>query len=229
MESKPDTVLIYSGGLDSTVLLYKLIHEGRKIAPLSIAYGQRHEKELEAAARIIANLRALNNPVAAHLIVAIPPVLFKGSSQTSVEIPVPLGHYAEETMKATIVPNRNMVLLALANAYAQSIGADLVTYAAHGGDHAIYPDCREDFVEAMDRAFFRSSWNPPRLTAPFLHMDKTAVVKLGAELNVPFHLTWSCYQGRALHCGRCGTCVERREAFALAGVDDPTGYEEGGK
>lgn len=152
--------------------------------------------------------------------------LLAGSCLTDQSVPLPEGHYAAESMKATVVPNRNMVLLAIAASWALSLGAERVAYAAHGGDHAIYPDCRPEFAVAMDVVFGVCDWKALSLYAPFLDATKADLVKLGAQLAVPFELTWSCYAGGEKHCGRCGTCVERREAFKLAGVTDPTTYEE---
>jgi 7-cyano-7-deazaguanine synthase len=129
-------------------------------------------------------------------------------------------------MKLTIVPNRNMLLLATAGAYALSRDTHTVAYAAHAGDHTIYPDCRPQFVSAMQLAFERCDFTPLTLHAPFLSITKADIVTLGASLHVPFALTYSCYEGREAHCGRCGTCTERKEAFQLAGVPDPTEYEE---
>lgn len=128
-------------------------------------------------------------------------------------------------MKLTVVPNRNMILLALAGAWAVSTKSEAIAYAAHAGDHAIYPDCRPEFAEAMQGALLLCDWHPVRIARPFLAMSKADLVKLGAELGVPFALTWSCYKGGDKHCGKCGTCVERREAFELAGVPDPTKYQ----
>ena len=213
-------VLIYSGGLDSSVLLYHLLAEGHEVSTLSVNYGQRHARELSSAAEIakrvgvrheVADLRAV-----AHLLA--------GSSLTSPDIAVPEGHYAEENMKATVVPNRNMILLALAAGWAISQKADAVAYAAHSGDHAIYPDCRSEFADAMRHAIGLADWHKVDLIRPFVEFTKADVVRRGAALGVPFAETWSCYKGKALHCGRCGTCVERREAFYLAGVADPTPY-----
>ncbi len=222
-----NTVLSYSGGLDSTVLLYHLLKEGHKVKCLSVDYGQRHCKELDSA-RNICLLNQVEYKVAnlAHL-----HELFAGSSQTSRSIPVPDGHYAEESMKQTVVPNRNMVLLSLACAWAVATRVkgeqSAVAYAAHMGDHAIYPDCRPEFASAMGQAMLLCDWHEVKLIQPFLQlsMDKTAIVRLGSDLKVPFAETWSCYKGGEEHCGTCGTCVERREAFQLAGVDDPTTYE----
>ncbi|NBQ03100.1 MAG: 7-cyano-7-deazaguanine synthase, partial [Opitutae bacterium] len=136
------------------------------------------------------------------------------------------GHYAEESMKSTVVPNRNMILLALAGGHALSLGFDTIAYAAHAGDHTIYPDCRPEFADAMDTALSLADWNTLSLHRPFVDMTKSDLVSLGAELDAPLHLTWSCYAGNEIHCGKCGTCVERKEAFALAKIPDPTKYEE---
>lgn len=214
------TILIYSGGLDSTTLLYWLHTRGDSVAALSIDYGQRHRRELAAAQQICVRLKV---PWHRADLSALRPLL-AGSSQTDDSVAVPYGHYAAETMKLTVVPNRNMLLLATALAWAVSQKADTVAYAAHSGDHAIYPDCRPVFVEAMQHAAALCDWHPVQIEAPFLPWTKADIVREGARLDVPFADTWSCYEGGAVHCGQCGTCVERREAFLLAGVDDPTEY-----
>jgi 7-cyano-7-deazaguanine synthase len=152
--------------------------------------------------------------------------LINNSSQTG-SIPVPEGHYAEESMKATVVPNRNMIMLSIAAAWAINNKDGMVCYAAHAGDHAIYPDCREDFTMAMSTAFRHADWHHVQLYTPFIHKSKAEIVRRGAELNTPLDKTYSCYKGGPIHCGVCGTCVERREAFQLAGVPDFTQYMEG--
>lgn len=214
------TVLIHSGGIDSTVLLGKLLAEGREVFALSVDYGQRHRREIEAAKQIadfykikhqVADLRALSP-------------LFGANALTDAKVAVPEGHYEEISMKATVVPNRNMLLISVATAWAISLRASSVAYGAHGGDHAIYPDCRPAFAEALDQAMRLADWHEVSLERPFVGMDKAAIVKLGTSLQVPLHLTWSCYVGGAKHCGKCGTCVERKEAFIKAGVADPTEY-----
>lgn len=215
------TIIVFSGGLDSTVLLCHAITQGHQVSAISINYGQRHAKELEAAKAIceklgvehrIADLTALRG-------------FLGGSSQTSSDIAVPHGHYAEESMKLTVVPNRNMILLAVAGAWAISKRFDAVSYAAHAGDHAIYPDCREEFVRPLAEALWNADWHQVSLERPFLHMTKADICKLGAALDAPLGMTWSCYEGGENHCGKCGTCVERIEAFATAGVNDPTKYQ----
>jgi 7-cyano-7-deazaguanine synthase len=215
-------VPIISGGLDSTVLLYLLHCKGVELAPLSINYGQRHRKELSYALdhseRLGLRLEVADLTGITHLIA--------GSSQTSDDVEVPEGHYAEESMKATVVPNRNMIMLSVAIGYAVSLGFDNVAYGAHDGDHAIYPDCRPVFASAMDTAAMLADWKAVRLLRPFIGSTKAGIVQLGAQLGVPMHRTWSCYKGGELHCGRCGTCVERILAFGEAGVTDLTKYED---
>lgn len=214
-------VVLLSGGLDSTTLLAALIHAGHEVRALSVLYGQRHAKEVDAA-KAVANFYKAEHQVADIRSLAS---FFAGSALTDKAIPMPHGHYAEESMKATVVPNRNMVLLSLATAWAVSVKADLVAYAAHAGDHAIYPDCRPEFASAMATAIRLCDWHPVTLQHPFMGWAKSAIVGFGSRvLKVPFHLTWSCYHGLAEHCGECGTCVERKEAFKLADVEDPTRY-----
>lgn len=201
------------------MLLAHLLAEGREVHCLSVDYGQRHRRELEAARAICAHYGVDHRLADLR---ALAPLF--GSNALTGGVKVPEGHYEEESMKATVVPNRNMLLISVATAWAVSLKAESVAYGAHGGDHAIYPDCRPEFAEALDRAVRLADWHEVRLERPFVKMDKAAIVRRGAELDVPFGLTWSCYVGGERHCGKCGTCVERKEAFRLAGVADPTEY-----
>ena len=221
-----NSVVLLSGGLDSSVLLYKMAQEGN-VYPLTINYGQRHSKEVTAARNICESLgkdvlqrwKYLN--LSADLKSLLP------STLTGVG-DIPEGHYEDESMKATVVPNRNMILLSLAAGYATGLGIKQVCYAAHSGDHAIYPDCRPEFIDTLKRAVkLGTGWTSDgvELESPFMFLTKAQVVMLGSKLGVPFERTWSCYNGRDLHCGKCGTCTERLEAFQLAGVKDPTVYE----
>jgi len=215
------SVVIYSGGLDSTVLLYHLREVGAAVAALSVNYGQRHRRELDSARRICAETEVEHRE--ADLSSLVP--LLGNNSLTDPSAKVPHGHYTEANMKATVTPNRNMILLSVAVAWAITREADNVAYAAHAGDHAIYPDCRREFADALDAAIRLADWREVSLYRPFVTWTKADIVARGAALGVPFDRTWSCYEGGNLHCGRCGTCIERREAFALAGVADPTPYD----
>lgn len=221
---KKKTVLIYSGGLDSTVLLAHLLNEGRELYALTINYGQRHAREIESATRICGLTPALK----AHRVLDLSGIkpLLAGSSQTDESVAVPHGHYTDETMKLTVVPNRNMLLLATAAAWAISLKADTIAYAAHAGDHAIYPDCRPEFVDAMQSALALADWHVLQIERPFITLTKADIVKRGSELGAFMAESWSCYEGKDKHCGRCGTCVERIEAFRLAGVVDRTQYKK---
>lgn len=214
-------LIVYSGGLDSTVLLHKLAAESRADGALWVNYGQRHARELECAKF---NCEKLGVKLDIADLSALQP-LFGGNALTQKSVEVPEGGYADENMKTTVVPNRNMILVAVAAARAIAIGANAVAYAAHSGDHAIYPDCRNEFADALDAALRLCHYEPIRLERPFVNATKADIVKLGAKLGVDFAQTWSCYKGGKFHCGKCGTCTERREAFELAGMPDPTVYE----
>lgn len=216
-------VAVVSGGMDSVTLAHYLQDAGYDVHMLTVDYGQRHVKELRFA-RECSN--RLNVPHEVVDLKALLPLL-QGSSLTDPGIDVPEGHYAAESMKATIVPNRNMMLLAVATAWAVSLKADVVALGAHAGDHAIYPDCRPEFCAAMAEAMALCDERPVELRRPFIDMTKADIVRVADRLGVPLGSTWSCYKGGQFHCGKCGTCVERREAFELAGVKDPTTYEPG--
>lgn len=213
-------VIVYSGGLDSTVLLHLLKREGKADAALLFDYGQKHKKELEFARK---NCEKLGVPFD---IADLRPItrLFGKNSLTDASAEVPDGNYDDSNMKSTVVPNRNMIMISVATARAIALGANEVAYAAHSGDHAIYPDCRDEFADALDGVLALCHYDPVKLLRPFVDMSKADIVALGAELGVDFSQTWSCYKGGEIHCGTCGTCTERKEAFRLAGVPDPTVY-----
>lgn len=213
------TVCLLSGGLDSTVTLALLREEQKDVLALSVDYGQRHHREL-ASAQSVANYYGV--PLER---VQLPNTLLAGSSLTGAGS-VPEGHYADPSMRLTVVPARNTVLLAVAAAVAVREGAEEVAYGAHSGDHAIYPDCRPEFVSAFTAVLKLCDYSPLRLSVPFLNRTKDAIVAEGDRLKVPFADTWTCYKGGQRHCGKCGSCVERKEAFLLAGVSDPTEYED---
>lgn len=216
-------VLILSGGLDSTVLAHSLLANHGLPRLVSFDYGQRHRTELAYAACTAARMGADHTIID---LTGLTPHL-RGSALTDPTVAVPEGHYEDETMRATVVPNRNMMMLAIAGAIAVAEGRPAVATAVHAGDHAIYPDCRPAFTEAMDQALRAATAGDGdvALLAPFVTFTKAMIVLFGHAIGVPWEDTWSCYQGGAVHCGRCGTCVERIEAFALAEVADPTVYE----
>ncbi|MFT4939210.1 MAG: 7-cyano-7-deazaguanine synthase [Paraglaciecola sp.] len=213
-------VVIFSGGMDSFTVLNLAARAGHDIYALSFDYGQRHKKELDYASRACQTL-GLN-----HKIIDISAIneLIAGSSLTS-DIAVAEGHYAEESMLTTVVPNRNMILLSMAVGYAVSIGAGQVYYGAHSGDHAIYPDCRPEFVERMNDVCAIANYQKVEIVTPFLRDSKTAILTAGLKMGLDYNLTWTCYNGRDLACGKCGACQERLEAFAENKVDDPMEYE----
>jgi 7-cyano-7-deazaguanine synthase len=218
-------VAVVSGGLDSTVMAYSLRAEGYELAAISFDYGQRHRKELQFAEQVSIDLGAswtLIDLHAAGLTGILP-----GSALTDEAVAVPDGHYADESMRITVVPNRNAIMLSIACALAVTRDAEAVAFGAHAGDHFIYPDCRPEFVRAFASMITLAVEGLATIdiVTPFLAMTKADIVTLGADLHVPFERTWSCYKGGALHCGTCGTCYERREAFAIAHVVDPTVYE----
>jgi 7-cyano-7-deazaguanine synthase len=218
----PRSVVIYSGGLDSTTLLYHLRAEGHEVKALSVKYGQRHmTREMAAAEAICTRLAVERRTVDLAALVDF----FGGNALTNAGVPVPEGAYAQETIGQTTVPTRNMVLLSVGIAWAAALKFDAVAFGAHGGEHTNYPDCKPPFAEAMDRAARLCDFEPIRVLAPFVDSVKADIVRRGAELGVPFDLTWSCYTGGEQHCGRCGTCIDRRTAFLQADVTDPTNYE----
>ncbi|CDX53799.1 7-cyano-7-deazaguanine synthase [Mesorhizobium plurifarium] len=217
------TLVVCSGGLDSVTLAHKVAAEQELTGLVSFDYGQRHSKEL-----VFAGLCAerLNVP---HRIIDIREIGrgLSGSALTD-NVEVPDGHYAEDTMKVTVVPNRNAIMLAIAFGFAAACKSEAVATAVHGGDHFIYPDCRPDFIDAFqmmqDRAL--DGYANVRLYAPYVNLTKANIVEDGTRRGTPFAQTWSCYKGGNRHCGRCGTCVERREAFHLSGYPDPTDYDD---
>ena len=213
-------VVIYSGGMDSFTVLNKALQQGHDVYALSFDYGQRHVKELEVAANVC---EKLNVP---HKIVDISAInqLIGGSSLTD-DIDVPEGHYEEESMKSTIVPNRNMILLSLAVGYAVSLKASKVYYGAHSGDHAIYPDCRPEFVQKMDDVCRIANYDAVEIFSPYLNNTKIDILTDGIKMGLDYSQTWTCYNGREKACGKCGACQERLEAFSLNNVTDPIEYE----
>ncbi|MCP4789569.1 MAG: 7-cyano-7-deazaguanine synthase QueC [Gammaproteobacteria bacterium] len=217
---KPKAVVIYSGGMDSFTVLHVAKQQGYDLFALSFNYGQRHDKELDVAAQVCLSE---NIP---HKVVDITAInqLLQGSSLTSMDMDIPTGEYEKDNMKSTVVPNRNMILLSMAIGYAVSIGADKVFYGAHSGDHDIYPDCRPEFVDAMNDVSALANYEAVEIVSPFLHESKLTILKTGLEMGLDYSCTWTCYQGLDKACGKCGSCIERRGAFVAMGLQDPLPY-----
>ncbi len=214
--------VLLSGGMDSVAAFYEVLGKHEVVACVSFDYGAKHNaREIP-----FAKLHAERNGVL-HQVIPLDFIkrLFKSDLLQSGGA-IPDGHYAEASMKQTVVPFRNGIMLAIATGYAESIGAAGLVIAAHSGDHAIYPDCREPFMRAMATAMGEGTYAEIQLLRPFIGTDKTGIARRGSELGIDFSETWSCYKGGEIHCGVCGTCVERREAFILAGLPDPTVYEQ---
>lgn len=213
-------VVIFSGGMDSFTVLNQVKQQGAEIYAITFNYGQRHVKEVQSAINICRKL-TINHKV---IDISVINQLIAGSALTE-NIAVPEGHYQADNMKQTVVPNRNMILLSLAVGYAVSIGADQVYYGAHSGDHAIYPDCRPEFVNKINDLCQIANYHPVNIITPFLHHSKIDILTTGLKMGLDYSDTWTCYNGRAKACGLCGACQERLEAFRLNGVPDPIEYE----
>lgn len=212
--------VLLSGGMDSVVAFHEARQTHDVVACLSFDYGSKHNScEIP-----FARLHAEREGIPHHVIdLDFMNRLFKSDLLKSGG-EIPEGHYAEQNMKQTVVPFRNGIMLAIAAGFAESAEADGLVIAAHSGDHAIYPDCREGFMSAMGEAIQQGTYARIELLRPFISMDKAGIARRGVELGIDFAETWSCYKGGETHCGVCGTCVERREAFILAGLPDPTAY-----
>ncbi len=215
-----DSAIILSGGMDSVTML----HEYADSIALAITfdYGANHGAQEIAMARL--NCRQLG---IRHLVLPLGEI-FKHIHSSLLEggDAIPEGHYNQENMQSTVVPFRNGIMLSVACGIAESAGLRRVMIANHGGDHTIYPDCRDSFVQAMGKAMEEGTYERIRLYAPYTGITKADIARHGKAIGLDYANTWSCYKGGAKHCGRCGTCVERREALAEAGIPDPTEYED---
>ncbi|MDE3084603.1 MAG: 7-cyano-7-deazaguanine synthase QueC [Verrucomicrobiota bacterium] len=214
-------IVLCSGGMDSVTALYWAWYEHDVVAAASFNYGAKHNhREIPFAREHAAKLGVRHHVIALEFVERLfSSALLTGGSE------IPEGHYEAANMRQTVVPFRNAIMLSIATGLAESMGAEGLVIAAHGGDHAIYPDCREEFMRAMSETMRTGTYAGITLLRPFIAMNKARIAAEGARLGVDFARTWSCYKGRAVHCGKCGTCVERREAFLLAKLPDPTAYE----
>lgn len=214
-----DSVIVVSGGMDSITLLYDKKEE---IAlAVTFDYGSKHNAREIAWAKVHCGRLGIR-----HIVIKLDFMqkyftssLLEGGDE------IPEGHYADENMKSTVVPFRNGIMLSVAAGIAESNGLKKILIANHGGDHTIYPDCRPEFIGAMDRAIANGTYKDVRIDAPYTNITKADIAKKGKRLGIDYSETWSCYKGGERHCGKCGTCIERKEAMALAGIDDRTEYE----
>ena len=215
-----DSVIIVSGGMDSITLLHD--YKDRIALGISFDYGSNHNaKEIPFAELHCKRLGIKHITIPLEFMHKY----FKSSLLEGADA-IPEGHYEDENMKSTVVPFRNGIMLAIAAGIAESNGLDHVMIANHGGDHAIYPDCRPEFISAMSSATSAGSYNGVTVIAPYTSITKGDIARKGKELGIDYTETWSCYKGGEKHCGKCGTCVERKEALRDAGIEDFTEYEE---
>jgi 7-cyano-7-deazaguanine synthase len=215
-----NVVVLCSGGMDSVTALYWAHRNHRVAAVVSFDYGAKHNhREIPFAVEHAAITRVRHEIITLDFVNRLfASDLLKSGGE------IPEGHYEAENMKQTVVPFRNAIMLSIACGFAESVNAQALVIAAHGGDHAIYPDCREEFMRSMGDAMRLGTYAGVQLLRPFIALNKAQIAHEGAKLGVDFARTWSCYKGGTIHCGKCGTCVERREAFARAGIPDPTAY-----
>lgn len=214
-------LVVFSGGLDSTTALYWAVNQYEEVETLSFEYGSKHNQtEHSYALKTCKKLGVKNTVINLDFINQY----FKSDLlQSGGEIPE--GYYTAENMKSTVVPFRNGIMLAIAAGFAESNNCDVLILGNHSGDHAIYPDCRPEFIKGIKEAIYQGTEKHIEVVSPFCDMNKADIVRLGSQLGVDFGLTYSCYKGGEKHCGKCGTCQERKEAFELAEVTDPTEYE----
>lgn len=213
-------LVVLSGGMDSVTALALTVQLYGTAEALTVDYGQRHRREIAAAATQAARYATRHDVVDLSAVGG----LLAGSALTD-DVDVPTGHYTDATMSATVVPNRNAILANIAAGVAVARQLDTIVLGVHSGDHAIYPDCRPEFVDALTALLAVANYEPVRVEAPFLHTDKAGILRVGHALGVDYADTWTCYVGGDAACGECGSCVERLEAFDLIGRTDPLAYQ----
>lgn len=214
-----DSIIVVSGGVDSITLLYE--YQDRIALGVSFDYGSNHNAREIPLAKMHCERLGIK-----HITITLDFMQrYFSSSLLSGAEAIPEGHYADENMRSTVVPFRNGIMLSIAAGLAETHDLKYVMLANHGGDHTIYPDCRPEFVDAMSEAIETGTYSRTRILAPYTHITKADIARRGKALGIDYAETWSCYKGGEHHCGVCGTCVERREAFALAGVEDHTEYD----
>lgn len=214
-----NSVIIVSGGMDSITLLYD--HKDEIALGISFDYDSNHNAREIPFAKMHCERLGIK-----HITINLDFMhqYFKSSLLDGAEA-IPEGHYADDNMKSTVVPFRNGIMLSIAIGIAESNNLDQVFIANHGGDHTIYPDCRPEFINAIDAAATAGTYNNVKVVAPYTKITKSDIARIGKKLGIDYTETWSCYKGGEVHCGKCGTCVERKEALAEAGIEDKTIYE----
>lgn len=217
---KKNSVIIVSGGMDSITLLYD--HKDEIALGISFDYGSNHNAREIPFAKMHCERLGIK-----HITINLDFMhqYFKSSLLDGADA-IPEGHYADDNMKSTVVPFRNGIMLSIAIGIAESNNLDQVFIANHGGDHTIYPDCRPEFIKAIDSAANAGTYKNVKVIAPYTQITKSDIARIGKKLGIDYTETWSCYKGGEIHCGKCGTCVERKEALAEAGIEDCTIYEE---
>ena len=215
-----DSLIIVSGGMDSITMLHE--YASRIALAVTFDYGSNHAAKEIPFARLHCERLGIE-----HIVIPLAFMhdYFKSSLLQGGDA-IPEGHYADENMKSTVVPFRNGIMLAIAAGLAESRGLNYIMIANHAGDHAIYPDCRATFIDAMNEATAYGTYNGVRIFAPYTDITKGEIAVRGKNLGIDYRETWSCYKGGEKHCGKCGTCVERKEALSFAGIEDKTEYED---
>ncbi len=216
----PKAVVIYSGGMDSFTLLHD-IQQNYSVFALSFDYGQRHRKNELLCAQSVCHDDQINHKLVD--IQSIGSLFSQDSSLMNTDIPLPSGHYNADN-RTTVVPNRNMVFLSIAIAYALSLKAGTVFYGAHQDDDLMYPDCRPEFIKAMDHAAHLCDWNNINIQAPYLLKSKSEILKIGLSMGLNYAKTWTCYDNNDKACGQCSACIVRLDAFKKNNITDPISY-----
>lgn len=211
---------IVSGGMDSVTMLHDLKNQGHELSVVSFDYGQRHVKELQIAKKNADKLGLKHKIIKMDFLAQ----LLDNSALTG-DIDVPEGHYEADNMKLTVVPNRNMIMASIATGLAVNDGQEAIAMGVHAGDHAIYPDCRPEFISALRTATLIANYEPIDVLAPYLKLNKGSIIARGLQIDtMDYADTWTCYKGLEKACGVCGSCQERLEGFATNEIEDPIDY-----
>lgn len=210
-----------SGGMDSTTVLARLLADGHEVHCLNFTYGSKHNQYECMSAEAVADYYDVSYKLIdlSNIFENFQSNLLKSGGE------IPEGHYEQENMKLTVVPGRNTIFSGILMGYAQSIGASAIALGVHQGDHEIYPDCRIEYINSLRTTICLATEGEVDIYTPYLHTNKIGIIKDGLKLNVPYHLTRTCYKDQEISCGVCGSCRERIEGFQENGVKDPIPYE----